>query len=247
MTIVIDRRHLLRAMGGAAVTAPFAGLARAAASTADHSLDGLMQTFRDAIDAGAKLETLHRISDQHRGFSYYAGLPGHLGMPFPDLARWFATDGANVAWLNLQMLCDVRCLIVGSTNSGDGNAACGGPGEVSRALSAASVRRADLQSQSITPYGATLALTMPQQTWTGLSKVEQSTMIADAARMTGIHIAHHTSALAALPKTQAAVVDRISEAVTADLANHDALTRRINSHYFAFRSAYAGLRSKNVV
>lgn len=246
---MIDRRTVLAAIGCAAASAPFTGFAGAVEQGADLPSCRLAYAIADARAAGAMIETLHRVSDLHPGFSYYAGFPGNLGMPFPDLVNWFATDDARTAWLNLQKLCDVTCLIVGSTPAQTGIAAslCGTPAQVSGALYAAHHSDCDFTVRAIAPHGTTMALTMPRRAWQRLDDAKRSAMIAHAARMTRTHIAQYKAAPAISATIHTAAVNRVSEAVIAELANHDELTRRINSCYFSFKEKRSGLRSKNVV
>lgn len=234
---MIDRRKFLVTTGCAAATMPLATYSRAA-----------------AFDAGIQIETLHRLSGLHPGFAYVAGLPGHLGMPFAQLMRWLAAADASAAFSDLQNACDVTCIIVG-TRPADARIGAVGPyAAIVKALGrtpvaeTAEVRDAD--ARSIAPHGATVALTMPRRTWMRLSANDKAAITSSAMRMCATEGRRSGAAAAATPTSamlDTIAVDRISEAVVAGLASYDALTRRINAHYFAFKPAEAGLRSKNAV
>ena len=238
MTVVIDRRSLLANIGCVAASVPLANGACAAvngpntepniASWASHQLSG----------AGAKIETLHRLSAQHPGFAYFAGLPGNLGLPFPVLAQWFATHEARAIWSDLQRVCDVTCLIVGSMPAAFDRAARGPWASVSRALDAAAGSHFRAPAD-VAPHGATLALTMPRSHWLQLDDDARATLVADAERMADTHAAKRPTAA----QTTSAVINRVAEAIVAELSHHDALTRRINSQHFAFKAAHGEMRS----
>lgn len=236
-TKVIDRRKFLVTTGCAAATLPLAPHSRAA-----------------AFDKGIQIETLHRLSGLHPGFTYVAGLPGHLGMPFPQLMRWLATADARAAVSDLQNACDVTCIIVGTRPAVASIGAVGPYEAILKALgwtsAAATGNLRDADARLIAPFGATMALTMPRRTWMRLPEDDK---VAITTAATGMRIAEVRKYGSAAFATQASLtldttaIDRVSEAVVAELANFDALTRRINSHYFAFKAAGCELRSKNAV
>lgn len=180
------------------------------------------------------------MTDHHPGFAFFAGLPGSLGMPFPDLVRWFATDDAREDWRALQERCGVTCLIAG-VSFDIRNDARGLSIIVARALTAGAP-----SVHPIAPHGATLAVTMPRQSFERLDEIERQRITAAAEHMTRACAARcpkhtatiHTATMMSSPAPRAARVDRISEAIVAELANTDDLTRRINAHYFAFKTAH---------
>ena len=234
---MIDRRKFLVTTGGAAATMPLATTSRAA-----------------AFDAGIPIETLHRLSGLHPGFAYAAGLPGHLGMPFPQLMRWLVTADARAAFSDVQNACDVTCVIVGTRPAVASIGAVGPYAAIVKALgwkaAADTGNLRDADARLIAPFGATMALTMPRRTWMRLPEDDKVAITTAATRMRLAEVGKCGSAAVA---TQASLtldttaIDRVSEAVVAELANYDALTRRINSHYFAFKAAGCELRSKNAV
>lgn len=234
---MIDRRQFLVTTGCAATIMPFATNLHAA-----------------ALDAGIQFETLHRLSGLHPGFAYVAGLPGHLGMPFPQLIRWLATADASAAFSDLQNACDVTCIIVGTRPAAASIGAAGPYAAIVKALGrtpateTAELRDAD--ARLLAPHGATMALTMPRRTWMRLSENDKVAITSAAMRMSATEGRRSGAAAVAAPASvplDTIAVDRISEAVVAGLASYDALTRRINAHYFAFKAAGCGLRSKNAV
>lgn len=224
---MIDRRTFLATIGCAAATAPFADPSRAAEGFSGR---------------GITLQSLHGMSDCHPGFAFFSGLPGNLGMPFPDLMRWFATDDARDDWHALQDRCAVTCLIAGVSFDAR-NDARGLPAVVARALTNAST-----SAHSTMPHGATLAVTMPRESFDRLHEIERQRITAAAERLSRACVAHCPETTSEFsPATHSTSVNRISEAIVAEIANHDDLTRRINAHYFAFKTAHTALRPKNVV
>lgn len=159
-------------------------------------------------------------------------------MPFSNRIRWFATDGARAAFADLQSECDVACVILGSTPLTGLGAQHGHCAAVAQALGWCQ-RDAVV---GLAPHGATLALTMPRQTWTQLRDEDKAAITSAAAGMLCADRNRH----APVPIDTIAV-DRIAEAVVAEFASHDSLTRRIDSLYFAFKAAQSALWSKNVV
>lgn len=236
---MIDRRNFLANIGCVAASAPLANGAYAAVNGPNTAPTITAWAGHQLFGAGAKIETLHRLSTQHPGFAYFAGLPGNLGLPFPRLVQWFATYEARAIWSDLQNLCDVSCLIVGSMPAATDFAARGPWASVSRALDAAASSQLIAPATAVTPHGATLALTMPRSYWLQLDDNARTTLAADAERMTNKHAAKRPAAA----HTTSAVINRVAEAIVAELSHHDALTRRINSHYFAFKAAHAEMRS----
>lgn len=236
-TNVIDRRTFLVTTGCAAATMPLATTSRAA-----------------AFDAGIQIETLHRLSGLHPGFAYVAGLPGHLGMPFPQLMRWFATADARATFTDLQNACDVTCVIVGTRLAVASIGAVGPYAAIVKALgwtaAAETGNLRDADARLIAPFGATMALTMPRRTWMRLPEDDKVAIASAAQRMRMAQVRRYEPAAVATPAyltLDTTAIDRVSEAVVAELASYDALTRRINSHYFAFKATGCELRSKNAV
>lgn len=238
VTVVIDRRSFLANASCLAASAPLTNAAYAAFSSR-----GSASALTAHARAGAKIETLHRLSAQHPGFSYFAGLPGNLGLPFSSLVQWFGTRDARAIWSDLQRLCNVTCLIVGSVPAEIDITEHGPWAAVSRAVDAATSSHSPASAAAIAPHGATLALTMPRSYWLQLEGDERFALAADAERLANAHAAMLPTAAQAT----SAVINRVSEAIVAELPHHDALTHRINSRYFAFKAAHGQMRSKNVV
>lgn len=243
VTVVIDRRTFLANVGCVAASAPLTNAAYAAFSSSAPTPALIARAGHYRSAAGAKIETLHQLSAQHPGFAYFAGLPGNLGLAFPSLMQWFATHEARAIWSDLQNRCDVTCFIVGSTPAEIDITAHGPWAAVSRALDAAASSHRRESAAAIVPHGATLALTMPRSNWVQLDGDERSALAVDAERLANAHAAIRPTAAQAT----SAVINRVAEAIVAELSHHDALTRRINAHYFAFKAALGEMRSKNVV
>lgn len=219
---MLGRRTFLKA---SLATTAFAALPFTARATAPLSI----------IEA-ASIETLDRLNDLHPGFAYFAGLPGHLGIPFAKRMQWAAIPTSHNAFVELQNQCSVACLIIGSSAAHD--RASGLSATVLRALGPKHA-----SAQRVCPYGTTLALVMPLAAWNTLDDRTRAAVTTAATRMARNaqrHVAPRHTPISS-------DVAKISEAVVASIANHDALTQRINASYFAYRKAAATLRSENVV
>lgn len=219
---MLDRRTFLKASLATSAIAAVPVAARAARPLA-------------GID-GATVETLDRLCELHPGFAYFAGLPGHLGMPFAQRMQWAASPAAHTAFAELQKQCGVACVIIGSRAAND--RASGLSAIVLRALGPK-----HSSPHHIVPYGTTIALVMPPATWNTLDDRTRAAVTAAAARMVRDAQHHPAPRYAAISSE----IAKISEAVVASIANHDALTQRINASYFAYRKVDAALRPKNVV
>ena len=222
---LIDRRNFLVTVGCGAAAMPQAASACAS-----------------PFDSDAKIETLHRLSAEHPGFAYFAGLPGHLGMPFAHLKTWFATADARAAWNDLQNCCDIACVVIGCVATSNSIADFGPYAAIARALGQPTTSKTigfdTVSAHPIAPHGATLALTMPRKSWRKLHDNDKIAIASAAARMCTSDVNFVTK----LPSVTPSIVgnsafDRIAEAVIAEQANHDDLTRRINAHYFSFKAA----------
>lgn len=189
-----------------------------------------------AVIEGAIVEPLDRLSERHPGFAYFAGLPGHLGMPFAQRMQWAATPTALQAFAELQTQCGVACVIIGSSD----------PHDTSSGLNAAVLSAIGSQRPSasvISPYGTTVTLLLPRAAWTALDDRTRAAINTAASRMRRDAQNRAAPRHAATPPD----IEKISEAVVASIATHDALTQRINASYFACRKAAANLRAKNAV
>lgn len=203
------------------------------------------------------VETLHRLTDKHPGFAYFAGLPGHLGLTSADHFNWITSRDAQLYLTELQRLCAVRCIIVGrdaglasgqSTRSQAGLIAT-----VYRALGTtahicSSGKRAQSAQTIVSPFGSTVAITASEETWRGAPPAIRSSLLAAAALYAQQEHAQHNDPCGPLPQSEfTQIIDRIAEATVAQFANHDVLTRRINASYFAFRRHQKALAPKNSV
>jgi len=217
---VFDRRAFLKAFSSAAALTGAPGLAMAHAR-ASHTADGIT------------LSTLHHLTSIHPGFAYVAGLPGYLGLPHRDLMRWIATADAQRHWFELQRLANVRCLIAGCDYGNAATPLAGlnlAVGESFRSATSPA-NRDDCTAVTICPHGSTLAVIADGTPW-------QQTTIDTRAPVAAARF-HRLSDLPTGNPPQPSLatkdtINRIAEAVVAGIATHDALTRQIDTSYFAF-------------
>jgi hypothetical protein len=204
-----------------------------------------------------RFETLHRLTDKHPGFAYFAGLPGHLGLTCADHFNWITNGDVQLYWTELQRLCGVRCVVVGR-NGGQAFGRSTGLqsgliATVSRAIgtkssSTSSSEPAVATPTAISPFGSTVAITASEEMWRGMSPSVRSLLGTAAALYRRQERANRNEPLAQRPQSEfTQVINLIAEATVAECANHDALTRRINASYFAFRDRQNAHVSKNSI
>ena len=70
-----------------------------------------------AGDADLFFDMADNQLDVHRGFAYFAGLPGDQGVSPRDLQTWIAVGGGQVLWDDLAADADVKPLLAGHTGS----------------------------------------------------------------------------------------------------------------------------------